>query len=114
MNKKKKYNFPELSKKCRDLKEKILRKHLNLFKEKLEATDRFRGPPIRLTIDPSKDIRSMNHVKPYDVPYLPYNLRASMDKELFEAISAGVLRPRNEATNCLDTPDVPGAQTGKG
>ena len=48
------------------------------------------------TIDKSKDIKPMNHVRPYDVPY---NLRASMDKELSEAISAGVLSPCNEATS---------------
>ena len=36
----------------------------------------------------------MNHVRPYDVPY---NLRASMDKELSDTIDAGVLSPSNEA-----------------
>ena len=41
-----------------------------MFKEKLEKSDRIRGPPIRLTIDPSKNVRPMNHVRPYDVPYI--------------------------------------------
>ena len=69
-----KHKLPEPSKKCKDLREKILGKHPCLFKEKLEKSDRIKGPPIRLTIDPSKNIRPMNHVRPYDVPY---NLRAT-------------------------------------
>ena len=81
------YESPEPTKAFSRLREKLLKKHSNIFKEKLSPCDRINAPPIRLTIDPSKDVTPRAHVRPYDIPY---NLREPMNRELSDAIEAGV------------------------
>ena len=90
------YEIPESPKACQKLREKLLSKHSNIFKEKLSPSDRINAPPIRLKLDPKKDITPRTHSRPFDVPY---NLREPMNKELSDAIEAGVLTP------CSDTSD---------
>ena len=86
------YEIPEPPKACSRLREKLLKKHSNIFKEKLSTSDRINAPPIRLRIDPSKDVTPLAHSRPYDIPY---NLREPMNRELSDAIEAGVLTPCN-------------------
>ena len=91
----KEYKLSEPSKECIQLKQKLLNNHKNLFKEVLDKTDRIDGPPVRLILDPNKKVKPVAHCKPYDVPF---NLRKSMDTEISQAITAGILSLRNEAT----------------
>ena len=72
------------------MREKLFKKHSSIFKEKLSSSDRIRAPPIRLKIDPSKDVTPRAHYRPYDIPF---NLRESFNRELSDAIQAGVLTP---------------------
>ena len=57
------YEIPEPPKACQKLREKLLKKHSNIFKEKLSPSDRINAPPIRLTIDPSKDVTPRAHIR---------------------------------------------------
>ena len=82
------YEIPEPPKACSRLREKLLKKHSNIFKEKLSTSDRINAPPIRLRIDPSKDVTPLAHSRPYDIPY---NLREPMNREFSDTIEAGVL-----------------------
>ena len=89
------YKWPEPSKECQELRQKLLTKHKNLFKEVLGPSDRINGPPVRLILDPDKKVKPVAHCKPFDVPF---NLRASMDVEISQAVQAGVLSPCNDAS----------------
>ena len=40
------YDIPEPPKACQKLREKLLSKHSNIFKEKLSPSDRINAPPI--------------------------------------------------------------------
>ena len=77
------YKIPEPSKDCQKLRDKIMKKLSGLFKEKLSPQDRINAPPIRLKLDPTKNITPRAHSRPYDVPY---NVRETMNKELSDAI----------------------------
>ena len=90
------YEIPEPPKACQKLRDKLMKKHAVIFKEKLSPGDRINAPPIRLKLDPTKDVTPRAHSRPFDVPY---NLREPMNKELSDAIEAGVLTP------CSDTSD---------
>ena len=70
----------------------MIQKYASAFKEKLEPTDRIRAPPVRIRIDPAKDVAPKAHSRTYDVPY---NLRKPMQAEISDAIHAGVLTPCN-------------------
>ena len=91
----KEYKLSEPSKECIQLKQKLLNNHKNLFKEVLDKTDRINGPPVRLILDPNKKVKPVAHCKPFDVPF---NLRKSMETEISQAVTAGILSPCNEAT----------------
>ena len=86
------YEIPKPPKACSRLKEKLLEKHSNVFKEKLSPSDRIRAPPIWLKIDRTKDVSTRAHTRPYDIPF---NLREPMQAEISDAIEAGVLTPCN-------------------
>ena len=77
------------------MKQKLLKNHKNLFKEVLDKTDRINGPPVRLILDPNKKVKPVAHCKPFDVPF---NLRKTLDTEISQAVTAGILSPCNEAT----------------
>ena len=72
------YKIPEPSKDCQKLRDKIMKKHSGLFKEKLSPQDRINAPPIRLKLDPTKNVTPRAHACPYVVPY---NVRKLKNKE---------------------------------
>ena len=72
-----------------------MKKHLVVFKEKLSPDDKINAPPIRLKLDPTKNVTPRAHSRPYDVPY---NIREAMNNELSDAIEAGVLTPYSESS----------------
>ena len=78
---------------------KLLEKHSNIVKEKLSQSDRIKAPPIRLKVDPSKDVTPRAHSRSYDIPY---NLREPMNRELSDAIEAGVLTPCNSHSDWIN------------
>ena len=90
------YKIPEPSKACQKLRDKLMKKYAVIFKEKLSPGDRINAPPIRLKLDPTKDVTPQAHSCPFDVPY---NLREPMNKELSDAIEAGVLTPCTETSD---------------
>ena len=75
-----------------------MKKHSGLFKEKLLPQDRINAPPIRLKLDPTKNVAPRAHSCPYDVPY---NVREAMNNELSDAIEAGVVKAVNGFTRCF-------------
>ena len=89
------YKIPETSKDCQKLRDKIMKKHSGLFKEKLSPQARINAPQIRLKLDPTKNVTPRAHSRPYDVPY---NIREAMNNELSDAIEAGVLTPCSESS----------------
>ena len=86
------YEIPKPPKACTLLRDKMIQKYSSVFKEKLDPTDRIRAPPVRIKIDPTKNVAPRAHSRPYDVPY---NLRKPMQAEISDAIHAGVLTPCN-------------------
>merc|ERR1711888_164511 len=55
--------------------------------------DRIKCPDVRIVLDSSKKIIPRAHTRPYDTPF---DLRESFDRELKEALDAGVLSPCTE------------------
>ena len=73
---------------CARLREKILRKNKNNFKEKLRTNDRINHPPVKLNIDESRGIKPVKNSKAYDIPL---HLREPARKELLDMLEAGVI-----------------------
>ena len=63
------------------------------FSEKLSPKDRINCCPVRIVLDSTKNIIPRAHTRPFDTPY---HLREGFDKELKEALDAGVLSPCTE------------------
>ena len=80
---------------CRKLQGYLLKKFGNVFSEKLSPTDRIKCPPVRIELDTSKEIVPRAHTRPFDCPY---HLREGFDRELKEALDAGVLSPCTESS----------------
>ena len=78
---------------CQKLQNKLMVKFKDCFKEKLSPQDRMKVPDVRIVLDPSKNVTPKAHTRPY---YTPYNLREAFDKELREALDAGILSPSTE------------------
>ena len=81
---------------CKKLKNKILRKYADIFKDKLDKTDRVNIPPVKLQIDESRNIQPVHINKPYDVSY---HMRKPAKEEFREMIKAGILVPNNEPSD---------------
>ena len=78
---------------CKKLKNKILRKYADVFKDKLDKTDRVNIPPVKLQIDESRNIPPVHINKPFDVSY---HMRKPAKEEFREIIEAGIIVPNNE------------------
>ena len=81
---------------CKKFKNKILRKYADVFKDKLDKTDRFNIPPVKLEIDESRNIQPVHINKPYDVSY---HMRKPDREEFRDIINAGILVPNNEPSD---------------
>ena len=101
---------------CKKLKNKILKKYADVFKDKLEKTDRVNIPPVKLQIDESRKIPPVHINKPFDVSY---HLRKPAKEEFREMVNAGIIVPNNEPSDWCsqafprmkpgsDPPDVAG------
>ena len=77
---------------CKKLKNKILRKYADVFKDKLDKTDRVNIPPVKLQIDESRNIPPVHINKPFDVSY---HMRKPAKEEFREMIEAGIIVPNN-------------------
>ena len=50
------YEIPKPPKACTLLRDKMIQKYAGVFKEKLEPSDRILAPPVRIRIDPTKNV----------------------------------------------------------
>ena len=66
---------------CKKLRNKILTKYADVFKDKLEKGDRVNIPPVKLQIDESKNVPPVHINKPFD-------LRKPAKKEFREMVNA--------------------------
>ena len=81
---------------CKKLKNKILKKYADVFKDKLEKTDRVNIPPVKLQIDESRKISPVYINTPFDVSY---HLRKPAKEEFREMVNAGIIVPNNEPSD---------------
>ena len=81
---------------CQTLRNKILKKQADIFKDKIGKTDRVNIPPVKLQLDESKDIPPKNVGKSFDVPY---HLRRPARKEFREMVDAGIVVPNDEPSD---------------
>ena len=58
------YEIPKPPKTCAHLRDKLLEKYSSVFKEKLDPSDRIRAPPVRIKIDPTKNVAPKAHYRP--------------------------------------------------
>ena len=80
--------LPPPSKQCQLLKEKILSKWKDIFKNKLDKSDRVSIPPVNLSLKPGSV--PVYNSRPFDCPY---HLRRSYDEELKDMIDADLIEP---------------------
>ena len=80
----------EPSKKCRKMKEEIVKNWSDCFKDKLEKGDRMKVAPVKLTLKDSNEVKPSFHTRPYDTPF---HLRDAYERELNDALEAGQLEP---------------------
>ena len=81
---------------CMKLKEKIITKYKNNFKERLGPLDRMRVEPVNLEIDESRNITPVKHIRPFDVPY---HLRKPWEEEIKNALEGKILVPVSTPTD---------------
>ena len=77
---------------CDLLRQKILNKHQETFKEKIGKNDRVNIPPVKLQLK-DKDVQPVNVGKCFDVPY---HLRCPAMKEFKAMVDAGIVVPHDE------------------
>ena len=77
------------SKQCKDLKEKIVTKYSDCFKEKLGPNDRMSVEPVKLGMKEGSKTRPNFCVRPYDTLY---HLRDAYEKELNDCLTISGLR----------------------
>ena len=80
--------LPPPSKQCELLKEKILSKWKDVFKNKLGKSDRVSIPPVNLSLKPGSI--PVYNSRPFDCPY---HLRQAYDRELKDMIDADLIEP---------------------
>ena len=78
---------------CKSLKQKIIKKHTNNFKEKLGKTDRINCDPIQLRLDPNKEVRPIKNTHCYDIPI---HLKEAAKEEFNEMLDSGIIVPCDE------------------
>ena len=59
----------KVPKDCVNLRDKTLKNHHDVFKEKLGPEDRVNCPPVKLEIDHSRNIKPVKNTKAFDVPF---------------------------------------------
>ena len=72
------------------LRDKMIKKFPDNFVGKLGLGDRVNCKPIKLEVDErkAKMLRSVSHIKPYDVPF---HLHESFQEEICDMLNAGVI-----------------------
>ena len=80
---------------CQKLKARIMDKFASTFQEVLTKADRLNIPPVHLYQDENTDIKPVQHLRPFDVPW---HLRDGFRKELKACIDAGILEPSEKPT----------------
>ena len=81
--------------KCTKLRQNILKKYHDVFKDRLDPTDRVNIDPVHLVVDKSCNIQPVQATKPY---YIPFHLLEPARKEFKEMLRSGVLTETTEAT----------------
>ena len=81
--------------KCTKLRQHILKEYHDVFKDRLDPTDRVNIDPVHLEADNSRNIKPAQATKPYDIPF---HLREPARKEFKEMLRSGVLTENTEAT----------------
>merc|ERR1712090_8721 len=81
---------------CQVLRQKVLKKHAGIFKDKLGKLDRVNIPPVKLHLDESNDTPPSNVGRPYDIPY---HLRRPAQEEFEHMVEAGIVIPTDEPSN---------------
>merc|ERR1712030_120826 len=81
---------------CQVLRQKILKKHAGIFKDKLGKLDRVNIPPVKLHLDESNDTPPSNVGRPYDIPY---HLRRPAQEEFEHMVEAGIVSPTDEPSS---------------
>ena len=87
-------------KECKLLREKILTKYADCFKETIGPEDRVRIKPIHLEIDKSWGIRPVHANKLHDVPI---HMRKAADAEFIEMLNSGILSKVDHVTSWCST-----------
>ena len=80
---------------CLKLKARVMEKFASTFKEVLTKADRLDIPPVHLYQDENTNIRPVQNLRPFDVPW---HLREGFQKELKACIDAGILEPSEKPT----------------
>ena len=78
---------------CEKLKQRIMTKYESSFKERLEPSDRLKVPPVRLFLDPDKEVKPICNTRAFDVQI---HLCRGFESELKDCLHAGVLSPATE------------------
>ena len=78
---------------CQMLRNKILTKYADIFKDKIGKTDRVNIPPVKLQLDKTKNIPPVHVTKAFDVAY---HLRRPARKEFREMVDAGIVMANDE------------------
>ena len=81
--------------KCTDLRNQILKDHHDIFKEQLGPDDRVNIAPVHLEVDHTRNIKPVQAMKPFDIPF---HLRKPATKEFNEMLKSGVLTENKEAS----------------
>ena len=70
-------------------------KFATTFKEKLSKSDRLSVPPVHLYQNETADVKPVQNLKPFDVPW---HLRAGFQQELKNCLDAGILEAATQPT----------------
>ena len=81
-------------KKCTKLRQHILKEYQDVFKDRLDKTDRLNINPVHLEIDQTCNITPYHAAKAYGIPY---HLRKPVKAEFVEMLRSGVLTETREA-----------------
>ena len=80
---------------CQKLKARIMDKFASTFQEVLTKADRLNISPVHLYQDENTDIKPVQHLRPFDVPW---HLRDGFQRELKACVDAGILEPSEKPT----------------
>ena len=80
---------------CTKLRQHILKEYHDVFKDRLDQTNRVNIALVHLEVDKSRNINPVQATKAYDIPF---HLREPATKEFREMLRSGVLTENKEAT----------------